>query len=465
MSGIFISYRRADASGWAGRLRDTLSERFGVPHVFMDIETIRPGVDFAKAIDHAVSSSDVLLALIGPGWLQAQDSQGRRRLDDPDDFTRLEIATALRSQRVVIPVLLGGASMPARADLPEDIQGLARLQASEVSDKRWDYDVTQLLAVLEPLVRDGKHRRKPLLLGAAVAITAIAAGVGVWLAGDDGESVINPAPEVVAGTGSTPVPAPPPASTPAPAPRPAPQAEPAKPFPQFDESLARADAMVKEAQDWSGQAGKAARDAQASAERAAAAAERFTAQRPQHSGLRAARGVASAASGAANSAQTAAADAARASEQVPAQRQVVAASRDLASAQVALDAATQLAGAAKVSAGDAIRFALGARGRADDVEERLKAALAESADDCKDGFVWRQARAGDKVCVPAETRRAVMAQNRTAAQRWTNGPYGPQTCISGYVWREAFEGDTVCVKPEVRTQTKQDNTLAAQRRQ
>ena len=88
MAQVFISYRRQETSHLAGRLYDRLAERFGEDRVFMDVDSIEPGLDFSDAIQQAVGSSDVLLALIGRNWLTATDEAGRRRLDDPDDLVR-----------------------------------------------------------------------------------------------------------------------------------------------------------------------------------------------------------------------------------------------------------------------------------------------------------------------------------------------------------------------------------------
>ena len=111
---IFISYRRADTPHVAGRLFDRLATRFGAGHVFMDVDSIEPGLDFAETIEAAVGACDVLLVLIGPNWVEAVDEQGRRRLEDPDDFVALEITAALRRRIRVIPVLVDGAPSPRR---------------------------------------------------------------------------------------------------------------------------------------------------------------------------------------------------------------------------------------------------------------------------------------------------------------------------------------------------------------
>jgi len=149
MSGIFISYRREDSSGWAGRLSALLKDSFGADQLFMDIDTIEAGVDFVEVIGNAVGSCKVLLAVIGPQWLTVTDAGGRRRLDNPQDFIRLEVAAALKRNIRVIPVLVGGAGMPSAENLPQELEMLARRQAHELSDKRWDFDSEELVRVLE----------------------------------------------------------------------------------------------------------------------------------------------------------------------------------------------------------------------------------------------------------------------------------------------------------------------------
>src|SRR5688572_2423484 len=96
MAGIFFSYRRSDSAGYTGRLMDDLKSQFPDNEVFRDVEAIEAGADFVEAIDAAVKSCSVLLAVIGPRWLSVTDNGGRRRIDDPNDFVRLELASALR---------------------------------------------------------------------------------------------------------------------------------------------------------------------------------------------------------------------------------------------------------------------------------------------------------------------------------------------------------------------------------
>lgn len=151
MASIFISYRHEDSKGYAGRIFDRLKQHFGKDHVFMDIARIVPGSDFVESIEKALGSCDALLAVIGKQWLTMSDTNGRRRLEDPKDFIRLELITALRSNIRVIPVLVDNAGMPTPNDLPEGLKELARRQALELSDKRWDFDVEQLIQVLAGL--------------------------------------------------------------------------------------------------------------------------------------------------------------------------------------------------------------------------------------------------------------------------------------------------------------------------
>lgn len=152
MSVIFISYRRAGTSGYGGRLQEDLREHFGKERVFRDIDSIRPGSDFAQVIEQAVAQSGVVLVLIGSNWLNAKNENGQRRLDDPDDFVRLEIESALNQDIVVVPVLVEGALAPASSALPPSISRLGRMQAIELSDMRWDYDVGRLISLLDEIV-------------------------------------------------------------------------------------------------------------------------------------------------------------------------------------------------------------------------------------------------------------------------------------------------------------------------
>lgn len=130
---IFISYRRQETAWPARQLYDVLVARFGVESVFKDVDDIEPGDDFVDRITDAVAACDVLLALIGPHWVTMTDEGGQRRLDNPDDFVRLELKAALGRGVRVVPILVDGARMPAPEDLPEDIAAITRRQAVEIN--------------------------------------------------------------------------------------------------------------------------------------------------------------------------------------------------------------------------------------------------------------------------------------------------------------------------------------------
>jgi hypothetical protein len=149
---IFISYRRDDSEGEAGRLFDDLARAFGDNSVFMDVSGINPGADFRKAIDDNVASCGVLLAVIGPAWATIHDGQGVRRLDDANDFVRLEIASALTRNVAVIPVLVHDAKMPRPEQLPENLKDLAFRNSVELTHVRWNSDVQLLINALQPYV-------------------------------------------------------------------------------------------------------------------------------------------------------------------------------------------------------------------------------------------------------------------------------------------------------------------------
>jgi TonB family protein len=150
LRAVFVSYRRNDSQGEAGRLFDDLVAQFGEQKVFMDVAGIEAGRDFRKAIEDSVANCGVLLVIIGPSWLTAKNEAGVRRLDDPADFVREEVAAALRRDIPVIPVLVRGAEMPRVEQLPDSLKDLAYRNCVELTHARWRSDV-QLL--LEPLRR------------------------------------------------------------------------------------------------------------------------------------------------------------------------------------------------------------------------------------------------------------------------------------------------------------------------
>jgi hypothetical protein len=150
---VFISYRRAAGAGYAGRIADTLVEHFGEDKVFRDIDSLEPGLDFAEAIERAIESSEVLIAVIGTNWLTATDAAGQKRLENPDDYVRTEIATALKRNIRVIPLLIQGAAMPSARELPDDLAPLSRRNAFEIHDSSWRDDIRRLVTALERAIK------------------------------------------------------------------------------------------------------------------------------------------------------------------------------------------------------------------------------------------------------------------------------------------------------------------------
>jgi hypothetical protein len=152
MRGIFISYRRDDAEGQAGRLYNDLVRVFGAKSIFMDVVGIDPGMDFRKVIDNSVSSCGILLSVIGPRWLSAENEAGQRRLDDPTDFVRLETIAALKRDIPVIPVLVQDARMPKPDQLPVELRDLVYRNAAALTHARWDSDTAVLITGLRRLI-------------------------------------------------------------------------------------------------------------------------------------------------------------------------------------------------------------------------------------------------------------------------------------------------------------------------
>jgi hypothetical protein len=148
---VFISYRREDSAGSARRVYDRLVMRLPREAVFIDVDNIPLGVDFVQVLSERVGACDVLIAIIGREWINVREG-GRRRIDNPHDFVRIEIEAALKRDVHVIPVLVDGARMPSADELPESLRPLARRNAIEVSHTRFDMDAQRLTHGLEQLL-------------------------------------------------------------------------------------------------------------------------------------------------------------------------------------------------------------------------------------------------------------------------------------------------------------------------
>jgi hypothetical protein len=184
MPDVFISYRRDDTSGYAGRLYDQISAHFGADHVFMDVADIGPGSDFVEVIEQKVGTCDALIALIGKNWLTLKDDQNRPRLGSAEDFVSVEVLAALKRKVEVIPVLVGGARMPRQQELPESLQPLSRHQALEISDTHFTRDTQDLIAALEKAAAGGAPTPRTWLqqpwIAAVVLLGLVAVSMGLW---------------------------------------------------------------------------------------------------------------------------------------------------------------------------------------------------------------------------------------------------------------------------------------------
>src|SRR5260221_8150972 len=146
---VFISYRRDDSAGYAGRVRDRLERELGRDLLFMDVDAIPLGTNFSKVLREEVAKCGVLLAVIGPNWSDARDEHGNRRLDDANDFVRIEIAAALQRNIPVIPILLDGATIPKANQLPTNLKELASRNGLDIRHASFHDDMNRLMRGLK----------------------------------------------------------------------------------------------------------------------------------------------------------------------------------------------------------------------------------------------------------------------------------------------------------------------------
>lgn len=158
--GVFISYRRKDTVEYARSIHAVMQEHFLDERLFRDLSAIDPGENFVKAINQSLSQVENIIILIGVDWVSCADDKGRLRLHLPEDMVRLEVETALKSDKRVIPVLVEGAAMPSSTELPEVLHPLCLLNALEISDSRWEYDVGRLVEILKTPVQSEEKTLK-----------------------------------------------------------------------------------------------------------------------------------------------------------------------------------------------------------------------------------------------------------------------------------------------------------------
>lgn len=211
MNTIFLSYRRIDSATVAGRIRKELTERFGQDTVFIDFDSLNLGRNFITQLRQTISRCRIVLTVIGPDWLNATDSQGNRRLENPKDVVRFEIETALQHRIPIVPLLVRGASMPEEAELPTTMADFAHQNGIEIrADPDFDIDVGRLIERLardfdiEPIQPIGGRQPKTAALphtspfldtnNIVIAITAsIIAGIILWLVLPDPDPVTTDA--------------------------------------------------------------------------------------------------------------------------------------------------------------------------------------------------------------------------------------------------------------------------------
>ncbi len=187
MPRIFISYRRSDAAGDAGRLADHLYRRFGAARVFLDIDTIDPGADFARVLLASLQQTAAMLVVIGPRWTSLCDAGGMRRLDDPRDFVRLEVEAALGRSIPVVPVLVQGATMPREEDLPESLAPLVTRQVVALDHEEFHADAERLCDRLATVIGSVESTRWSLVRRwwpAAALVAVLALGLAEYRRGD-----------------------------------------------------------------------------------------------------------------------------------------------------------------------------------------------------------------------------------------------------------------------------------------
>jgi TIR domain-containing protein len=194
-SKIFISYRRDDSAAMAGRLHDRLAEKFGEANLFIDVDNMPAGADFVKYLSKQVESCDLFLCTVGPNWLNAKDEDGKRRLDQPDDYVRVEIAAALNRDIPVIPVLIDGARMPKARELPEDIAALPRRNAVEVRSSHFRGDADDLTHKIGEILKEkGPAPRRLFLPIVGVFLALMFGWAGLYLAQKGPLPGIHPGP-------------------------------------------------------------------------------------------------------------------------------------------------------------------------------------------------------------------------------------------------------------------------------
>jgi hypothetical protein len=468
MRAIFVSYRRDDSEGEAGRLFDDLVAEFGEDSVFMDVAAIEVGRDFRKAIDESVATCGVLLAVIGKEWTDAKNEAGQRRLDDPFDFVRLETASALKRDIPVVPVLVHGARMPRADQLPDDLKELAFRNGVEVTHARWNSDIQLLFKALRPLVGESKGapaspsttvpqpaaevkppvpvetkvpqvaaeispatRKKPIgiILAVVVALLVVGAVVAYMmltpkqvtvpdLSGNTLQDATAKLEALHFKVGRTRF----------------------QPDATKDPNIVLNQSPVPNEQVKSG-----------------TAVDLLLSQPPPMVEIPSVVGKPL------NTAEQALQDLHLTVGNVSHEP------RSDVARNTVLDEFPKPG--KKVEPGTAVDLVVADASGTSSGQGQPASSLVQVPNvfgagrpRCLKGYVWRQASPNDFVCVtPAVSNETLNDNTQAAVRRAGGGPYGPDSCKQGYVWRDAFPNDHVCVPPETRSQAAADNAAASSR--
>jgi hypothetical protein len=189
---IFINYRRGDTSAEARSIYQRLERSFGSKHLFMDVDSILKGHDFKLILDETLSTCTAMLVIVGRDWVSATDANGKRRLEDPDDFVRLEIATALKRNIPIIPVRIEAAKLPTIDELPEDLKPLTRRQATILTHENFPGDMGRIERDLHAILKSQFSARKIALTGLGSLIIVFAIAFWFWNAGNRGSDTYTP---------------------------------------------------------------------------------------------------------------------------------------------------------------------------------------------------------------------------------------------------------------------------------
>jgi TIR domain-containing protein len=193
MAGVFLSYRRNDAGGWAGRLRDHLALRYGEDRVWQDVDDLTVGSDYLPQILKNIAAADAVLIVIGPHWLDEQQD-GKTRLATPKDVLRTEIVHALKRKTGVIPTLVGGATIPNAKDLPRSVAPLVKRNGIAIIDADWARSMELLFERLQDLsrtARTGVKRRFATLDDTLAKLDALQTGYFEQLNADPNAAVVT----------------------------------------------------------------------------------------------------------------------------------------------------------------------------------------------------------------------------------------------------------------------------------